>query len=186
MSAASQPGSDAALPRGSVWTAAWEVQAGADPRRRAAVGRLPQRPTVVLRMPRRPRSPLSSHQGRRRTSLPLSVSAQVRAENERRRKYRYCTTHTHTHTSRFTALFPGLPTWAGARRNLLVDFVVQGEISEADMPTIWLGATPSRLISDPPLVPHFYAGCPSSCNPPNLSWLTQAPNMLDWIPSGLV
>jgi len=36
-------------------------------------------------------------------------------------------THTHTH-NRFMALFLGLPGWAGARRNLLLDFMVQGEI----------------------------------------------------------
>jgi len=29
-------------------------------------------------------------------------------------------------------------------------FMVQGKITEADTPTIWLGATPSGLISDPP------------------------------------
>jgi len=40
------------------------------------------------------------------------------------------------------ALFPELPVWASARRNLLPVFVVQGEISEADKPTIRLGATP--------------------------------------------
>ena len=40
------------------------------------------------------------------------------------------------------------------------------------MPTIQVRATPSRLVSDPPpLIPHFYAGCPSSRSPPNLSWL---------------
>jgi len=33
--------------------------------------------------------------------------------------------HTHNH---FTALFPGLPVWDGARRNLLLDFMVQGKI----------------------------------------------------------
>jgi len=40
-------------------------------------------------------------------------------------------THTHTY-HRFMALFPGLTGSAGARRNLLLDFMVQGEISEAD------------------------------------------------------
>jgi len=50
-------------------------------------------------------------------------------------------------------------------------FVVQGEISEADTPTIWLGATPSGLISDPsPKSLHFYMGCPSCHNSPTLSW----------------
>ena len=45
------------------------------------------------------------------------------------------------------ALFPELPRWASARRNLLL---VQGKITEADTPTIGLGAIPSGLISDPP------------------------------------
>jgi len=50
--------------------------------------------------------------------------------------------------------------------------MVQGKVSEADTPTIRLGATPFGLISDPPpSSPHFYAGCPSCHNPPNLSWL---------------
>jgi len=56
----------------------------------------------------------------------------------------------HTKHNRFMALFPGLPWWASARRNLLLDFMVQVEISEADTPTIRLGATRSRLISTPP------------------------------------
>jgi len=44
-------------------------------------------------------------------------------------------THTHSHTDNyFMALFLGLPGWTGARRNLLLDFMVQGEISEADRP----------------------------------------------------
>jgi len=51
-------------------------------------------------------------------------------------------------------------------------FTVQGKITDADTPTIWLGTTPSTLISDPPpSSPHFYIGCPSCYNPPNLSWL---------------
>jgi len=50
--------------------------------------------------------------------------------------------------------------------------MVQGKITAAETPTIGMGATPSGLISDPsPSPPHFYAGCPSCCNPPNLSWL---------------
>jgi len=50
--------------------------------------------------------------------------------------------------------------------------MAQGEISEADTLTIRLGATPARIISDPPFSsPYFYAGCPSCRNPPNLSWL---------------
>ena len=42
---------------------------------------------------------------------------------------------------------------------------------EADSPTIRLG--PLRQTNQWPssLIPHFYAGCPSCRNPPNLSWL---------------
>jgi len=48
----------------------------------------------------------------------------------------------------------------------------RGDIRGRRVPTIRLGATPSRVISDPPpSFPHFYAGCPSCRNPPNLSWL---------------
>ena len=39
--------------------------------------------------------------------------------------------------------------------HLLLGFVVQGKITEADIPTVWLGATPSKLVSDlhhPPFV----------------------------------
>jgi len=50
------------------------------------------------------------------------------------------------HHNRFTALFPGPPRWASARRELL-DFMVQGRLTEADTPTIRLGATPSGVTS---------------------------------------
>ena len=50
--------------------------------------------------------------------------------------------------------------------------MVQGKITETDTPAVELGATPSKLVSDPPpSFPHFYAGCPLCCNPPNLFWL---------------
>ena len=77
--------------------------------------------------------------------------------------YSYDLAHAHTHIL-FTATFLGLPSWAGARRKLLLDFMVQGKITEADTPTIRLGATPSGLISA-----HLHhtiflkAGCPSCC-----------------------
>jgi len=60
-----------------------------------------------------------------------------------------CAVLGHTH-KRFTSLFLGLPEWAGARRNILLDFVVQGKTTDVDTPTIRLGATPSGLISNPP------------------------------------
>jgi len=47
------------------------------------------------------------------------------------------------HHNRFTAIFQGPPGWAGARRKLLLDFMVQGRITEADTPTIRVAATPS-------------------------------------------
>jgi len=52
-----------------------------------------------------------------------------------------------------------------SKKKLLLDFTVQGKITEADMLTIWLGATPSFFS-----IPIFYAECPSCHNPPNLSW----------------
>jgi len=76
-------------------------------------------------------------------------------------------THTHTHTHNcFTALFPGLPRWVGARRELL-DFMVQGEINRGRH-TIRLGATPSGLTSAHLHHPPYFlrAGCPS-CRPTN-------------------
>jgi len=43
----------------------------------------------------------------------------------------------------------------------------KGRLTEADTLIIRLGATPSRLISDPPPSSlHFYAGCPNQCPPP--------------------
>jgi len=60
-------------------------------------------------------------------------------------------------------------------KNLLLDFMVQGEISEADTPTIWLGATPSGLISNsdpPPSSPHFLRWMPFLLQPSQfiLAW----------------
>jgi len=86
---------------------------------------------------------------------------------------RKCSPYTHTHRS------------AGARRNLL-DFMVQGKITEADTTTIRLGHTPSGLISNlPPSSPHFYAGYPSCSNPPLYPGLGQEPSKLACIPSGM-
>jgi len=62
-------------------------------------------------------------------------------------------THTHTH-NHFTALFrdySGEP----VPEEIFWTFMVQGKITEADTPTIWMGATPSGLINDPPSsLPH--------------------------------
>jgi len=50
--------------------------------------------------------------------------------------------------------------------------MVQGKITEVDIPTVQLGATSSELISEPPpSSPHFYTGCPCCRKPPNLSCL---------------
>jgi len=65
---------------------------------------------------------------------------------------------TTAHHNRFTALFPGPPGWAGARRELL-DFMVQGEINRgrhndhpAGRQSIWTNQCP------PPLYPIFFYG----------------------------
>jgi len=51
-------------------------------------------------------------------------------------------------------------------------FVEQGKIMEAEEPTVRVGATPSEQMAPHPYNPsHFYTGCPSCRNPPNLSWL---------------
>ena len=72
------------------------------------------------------------------------------------------------------AVFPGLPGWAGARRNLILDFMMQGKKQRhTQWPSGWAPLHPdSRLITDPsPSSPIFYAGCPSCRNPPTLPWL---------------
>jgi len=63
---------------------------------------------------------------------------------------KFLRTHTHTHTHTFYGPFSGTILVSRCQKNLLLDFMVQGEISEADIPTVRLGATPSGLISDPP------------------------------------
>jgi len=92
------------------------------------------------------------------------------------------TWYAYIHTQLFHGPFSGLPGWADARRNLQ-DFTVQGNITEADTATIFLGATPSRLISahlhHPPI---FFSRMPFLLQP----GLRQAPNMLACIPSGMV
>jgi len=69
-------------------------------------------------------------------------------------------------------LFYGPLSWT-PKRNMPFSsgFMEQGKITNTDTPTVRLGATPSRQISDPPpSSPHFYAGCPSCHNPASLSW----------------
>jgi len=65
--------------------------------------------------------------------------------------------------------------------------MVQGKISEADTPTIRLGATPSGLISNqPPSSPIFTLDALPATALPLYPGLGQATNMLACTPSGLV
>jgi len=65
--------------------------------------------------------------------------------------------------------------------------MVQGKITEADTLTIWLGVTPSGLISDPPpSSPIFTPDALPTAALPLYPDLGQAPNMLACIPSGMV
>jgi len=72
----------------------------------------------------------------------------------------------------YSPLSGRLPGWAGSRRNLLWDFMVQRKITgrHIDHPdgrhSIHTEQRPTTSI-----IPHFYAGWPSCCNPPTLSWL---------------
>jgi len=69
----------------------------------------------------------------------------------------------------------------------LVDFVMQGKITEADTPTIRLGATPCGLICDPPpSSPIFMPDALYAATLPVYPDLGQAPNMLACIPSGFI
>jgi len=77
------------------------------------------------------------------------------------------------------------------QKNLLMDFTVQGEISEAHTPTIQLGATPPGvpdwLISDPhPSSPTFTPDFIPAATLPIYPGLGRAPHMLACIPSGLI
>ena len=94
--------------------------------------------------------------------------------------YRQCLKqHTHNCLRPFFRDYPGEPV---PEKILLLDFMVQREISEADTPTIWLGATPSVLISNPPSSSPLFCAATLPIYP----GLGQAPNMLACIPSGLV
>jgi len=65
--------------------------------------------------------------------------------------------------------------------------MMQGKITEADIPTIPPGATPSGLISDPcPYPPIFMLDALPATTLPTYPGLGQAPDMLAFIPSGLV
>jgi len=78
----------------------------------------------------------------------------------------------HTHTAVSRSFFRNYPGEQAPEEILLLDFMVQGKITEAETPTIRKSATPSGPISDPPpSYPHFYAGCPSCHNLTTLPWL---------------
>jgi len=71
------------------------------------------------------------------------------------------------------------------QKNLLLDFTLQGKITEAETPTIRLGATPSGLISDPPPSSHiFMPDALPAATLPIYPGLGQAQNMLACIASG--
>jgi len=92
-----------------------------------------------------------------------------------------------TLTQPFYSPFSGTTRVSWCQKNKFLDFIVQGNITEADTPTVWMGATPSELISNPPpSSPHFCAGCPSCCNPSNLSWLGIGTKYAGLHTSGLV
>ena len=74
-------------------------------------------------------------------------------------------TTTPPHHNRFTAIFPGPPGWAGARRTSWC----KGTLTEADTLTIRLCVTIRTNYCPPPLSPRFVqAGC-SSCHPTNIN-----------------
>ena len=88
-------------------------------------------------------------------------------------------THTHTHTTilQLSGLCPGQPWWAGTRRYIWPSSRFSGaermKITQADAPTIRMDCHPIQTnwcayLCHPH---HFYTGCPSWHNPPNLSWL---------------
>jgi len=86
--------------------------------------------------------------------------------------------HTHTHThNHITALWTLSGTTRVSRRQK-VHFAIwifwsKKEITQADAPTTQMDCHPIQVNWCPHLCHfhHFYAGCPSLHNPPNLSWL---------------
>jgi len=99
--------------------------------------------------------------GARRRRLVLAAAAQTSAPLV----YLLTCRHTHTHHNRFTALFPGPPRWAGARRELL-EFMVQGKIKRGRHTEHPAGHHSIRTKQCPPASsPCFLqVGCPS-CHP---------------------
>jgi len=75
--------------------------------------------------------------------------------------------HTHTHTTVLRLFFRDHPGEPVPHENFWTLWC-KGRLTEADTPTIWLGATPSGLTSVHLHHPHVFlrAGCPS-CHPTN-------------------
>ena len=64
--------------------------------------------------------------------------------------------HTPQPHNHFTALFPGPPRWAGARRELL-DFMVQGKINRGrHWPFVWVPLHPDQSLPTFTIPPFFY------------------------------
>jgi len=87
----------------------------------------------------------------------------------------FLSTHTHNH---FTALWTLSGTTRVSRYQkahfaIFWIFWSKMKITQADAPTIWMGCHPVQTNWCPHLChpQHFYAGCPSLHNPPNLSLL---------------
>ena len=82
--------------------------------------------------------------------------------------------HTHTTHNHFTALW-SLSGTTRVSRYQKVHFAIfwifwnKMKITQADSPTIWMDCHPIQTNWCHPH--HFYTGCPSLHNPPNLSWL---------------
>jgi len=93
-------------------------------------------------------------------------------------------THTHMHAHTYTTLLPGLPGEPVPKENLILEFMVQGKIT--DHPAIQLGATPSGLINNPPPSSQFLYRMPflPQASHINLAW--DRNKLLDGMPSGLV
>jgi len=87
-------------------------------------------------------------------------------------------------TELFSGLFASTGWVSRHQKGQIWTFMVQAKISEADTPTISLGASPSRLISDPPPSnPIFTPDALPAATLPLYPGLGQAPSMLACISS---
>jgi len=92
------------------------------------------------------------------------------------KKYEQISKLTTTHHNRFTTFFQDYPGEPVPEENFWTLWCM-GRLTEADTPTIWLGATSSGLTSAHlHQSPHFLqAGCPS-CRPTNSVKALKAPS----------